>query len=112
MDTTRVGVEQDTMAAASVPAPREHNSFVRAREVAPGVTLLPQSIVNLYFIGPHNAANRSWVLVDAGLPYSANQIERAAFQRFGSGSRPAAIVLTHGHFDHVGGLPELADRWN
>ncbi|HTN62356.1 MAG TPA: MBL fold metallo-hydrolase [Devosia sp.] len=27
---------------------------------------------------------------------------------FGEGARPAAIIQTHGHFDHVGTLEELS----
>src|SRR5690606_10707478 len=36
----------------------------------------------------------------------------AVERRFGKGSRPTAIIMTHGHFDHVGALEDLARRWN
>ena len=69
-------------------------------------------MVNLYFVGPPDAGDRQWVLVDAGMPGSADQIIRAAEARFGHGSRPSAIILTHGHFDHVGAVETLARRWD
>jgi glyoxylase-like metal-dependent hydrolase (beta-lactamase superfamily II) len=78
-----------------------------ARDVA-GVQL---SMVNVYFIGPPKAGDRGWVLVDAGMPTSEHAIVREAERRFGS-SRPAAIILTHGHFDHVGSAQALSDLWD
>ena len=41
----------------------------------------------------------------------AGLIEGAAKDRFGEGSRPACILLTHGHIDHIGALETLADQW-
>ena len=45
-------------------------------------------------------------------PGMTGRIESAARERFGEGARPAAIVLTHGHFDHVGCLEKLAEKWD
>ncbi|MBA3438252.1 MAG: MBL fold metallo-hydrolase [Pyrinomonadaceae bacterium] len=69
-------------------------------------------IVNVLFVGQPNAGDSSWVLVDAGLYGSANRIKHAAEERYGPGARPQAIILTHGHFDHVGALEELATGWD
>ena len=80
--------------------------------IARGLGFLHMAVVNCYFSGRRSAGDRGWVLVDAGLPGFGRTIARAAARRFGRGARPRAIVLTHGHFDHVGSLGKLAERWD
>jgi glyoxylase-like metal-dependent hydrolase (beta-lactamase superfamily II) len=76
-------------------------------QIAEGVFGLRLLFVNVF--GVMNAG-QSWVLVDAGLPFSAGRIERWAEATFGG--PPRAILLTHGHFDHVSAAKELADKWD
>ncbi len=80
--------------------------------VAPDLACLRTGIVNVYLYGRPGVPSGSWVLIDAGLPGSASKIVRAAQERIGPWARPAAIILTHGHFDHVGAVRSLADRWD
>jgi glyoxylase-like metal-dependent hydrolase (beta-lactamase superfamily II) len=77
-------------------------------EVAPGVAFMRCAMVNVAAIGDRSG----WVLIDTGLPGYADTICTAAAQRFGGDARPASIFLTHGHFDHVGSLETLLERWD
>jgi glyoxylase-like metal-dependent hydrolase (beta-lactamase superfamily II) len=78
--------------------------------VAPGVWRMKDIFVNVFMI--QNREGTNWVLVDTGLKTSATKIKKMAEEIFGSvGSRPEAIVMTHGHFDHRGSLLQLADEW-
>ena len=81
-------------------------------EIADGVTYMQTQIVNLFMVKEPNAANNSWVLVDTGMPGNAGRIKQAAAERFGKNSRPSTIILTHGHFDHVGTVKKLANEWD
>lgn len=80
-----------------------------------GIEILPDlfchtiQIVNISLVG--YPESDEFVLVDAGMPKSANEIISVIEARFGANSRPKAIILTHGHFDHVGGLIELVKHW-
>jgi glyoxylase-like metal-dependent hydrolase (beta-lactamase superfamily II) len=75
------------------------------------VHYLTTQIVNVCFYGLPGSQN-DWVLIDAGMPRSADEILQACEKLFGEDNPPKAIILTHGHFDHVGALVELVERWN
>ncbi len=75
--------------------------------IAPNLIGLRIAFVNVFGV---THPDGSWTLIDAGLPLSASRIRNWAEEKFGR--PPNAIVLTHGHFDHVSAARELADEWD
>jgi glyoxylase-like metal-dependent hydrolase (beta-lactamase superfamily II) len=88
--------------------PVSEKDVVPLDQVANDVVGLRIGMVNVFAV----LSSAGWVLVDAGLPLSADRIRRWTTVHFGENARPQSIILTHGHFDHVGGLKELADTWD
>jgi glyoxylase-like metal-dependent hydrolase (beta-lactamase superfamily II) len=88
----------------------QKNVYTGFFSVAPGVWGMKDVFVNIYMI--LNPFDGNWVLVDAGLKWSAPKIKRMAKQLFGEDGAPSSIILTHGHFDHVGSVERLAENWN
>lgn len=96
----------------------EDYKFIPATSVGNGVgiDILPDlyqytiQIVNIVLYGEPQM--KDFVLIDAGMPKSADEIISVVEERYGSKSRPKAIILTHGHFDHVGGIIELIEMWD
>ena len=80
----------------------------KLREAAPGVSYYTNQIVNLVFISV--PGTNDWVLVDAGMPHSGEEILKVARKQFNN-IPPLAILLTHGHFDHVGSIVHLLGEW-
>jgi len=76
---------------------------------APDCHRLRTLMVNVYFVGGSPGRGAPWVLVDTGLPGHTRAIRQAAAHLFGR--PPVAILLTHGHFDHVGNVKALAAGW-
>jgi len=77
-------------------------------EVAPNVAVMRCGMVNVTAVGD----STRWVLIDAGLSGYGPALRAAAETRFGTRHAPEAILLTHGHFDHVGGLHDLLAEWD
>ncbi len=81
---------------------------VPIRSIAPGLSGLRIAFVNIFGV---THPDGSWTLIDAALPHTLDRIRSWADKTYG-GIPPNSIVLTHGHFDHVGDVEELADLWD
>ena len=82
----------------------------KLQQVRPDVFFFTKQIVNVIFIG--KPVNGPWVLIDAGMPHSGEKILEVARELFPQQPVPEAIILTHGHFDHVGGITRLLKEWS
>jgi glyoxylase-like metal-dependent hydrolase (beta-lactamase superfamily II) len=77
--------------------------------VAPGVFRLRTLIANVFFVSESGTDQGPWALVDAGMRGYQRAILRAGAAIFGR-ELPSRILLTHGHFDHVGSLRALLEK--
>ena len=84
----------------------------RPKEIAAGVYCLVTgkgiTESNVYFV----QSGSSWVLIDAAWPHRGRLIKETAESLFGANTRPAAMLLTHIHPDHMGSARELAQLWS
>jgi glyoxylase-like metal-dependent hydrolase (beta-lactamase superfamily II) len=78
------------------------------RDVAPGVHRLEHAHTNLYLV----QTDGRLLLVDTGLPRSYGPLLDAIDDLGHTPRDITAVVLTHGHFDHVGTARRLATRWD
>ena len=83
---------------------RSQNSYTAAEDII-GLKIL---FVNIFFVG----TKEKWFLVDAGLPGFSGRLIKTAEALFGIDNPPEFIFLTHGHFDHVGALELLLQKWD
>ncbi|MBM7599495.1 glyoxylase-like metal-dependent hydrolase (beta-lactamase superfamily II) [Virgibacillus halotolerans] len=80
------------------------------QEVLPDLYCYTNQIVNVCLVGDPEKTDE-WVLIDTGMPESVNSIIKVVEDRFGENSKPKAIIQTHGHFDHVGSVVDLVEKW-
>jgi glyoxylase-like metal-dependent hydrolase (beta-lactamase superfamily II) len=83
-----------------------------SQEVSADILVLQFTIVTACLVGKPSSQKGEFVLVDTGLENSDEFILESVEKRFGKKSRPQAIILTHGHFDHVGSVIKLSELWD
>jgi len=81
--------------------------MVFQRDVAPGIHRLEHAYTNQYLVEDVDRL----VIVDAGLPRSYGPLVDAIHHLGHDVDAVSALIVTHGHFDHVGTARRLAKQW-
>ncbi|MFP5078043.1 MBL fold metallo-hydrolase [Rhizobium sp. YIM 134829] len=102
--TTQLGLSEEARAPLTDPGDG-------TQAVLPELAMRTLSIVNVFLYGNPSTDGR-FVLIDTGLPTSADTIRDCVERRFGRDARPEAIIMTHAHFDHAGSVESLSRGWD
>jgi glyoxylase-like metal-dependent hydrolase (beta-lactamase superfamily II) len=89
-------------AQRSVPAP----VITELPEI--GITVISKWLYNCYVI--HDGGNGQPFVVDLGMPSQIPFVAKVLSDRGSDLTELGAAIATHGHADHVGGLPTLRDQ--
>lgn len=79
----------------------------KTNQIRPNIFILDFKIAQAFIITFEN----NWILVDTGLESSGKYIIKKANKLF-NGKPPKCIILTHGHFDHIGSIKQLIEKWD
>ncbi|MEN8700504.1 MBL fold metallo-hydrolase [Bacillus infantis] len=90
----------------------QQKTYVERHSIAENVYVYRTAIANIAFITGLGPKGKDWILIDAGIPLSGGFIIRFAEKMFGRESRPLAVMMTHAHFDHIGGLKAILSKWD
>ena len=55
--------------------------------------------------------DEGWLLIDCGFPIRP-ELVCVAIEKVTVGRGPSILILTHGHFDHVGCMEAVSKTWN
>lgn len=80
--------------------------FTAVDYVTPDLYRLRTLFANLYLY----KTSENFVVVDAGLPGFGGKVI-GTIEDLCDAGKPDAVILTHGHFDHIGALKKICRRW-
>lgn len=109
MSTTTTGLFY-TRTTSSTPVRATLLHARGPRRVAANLYGLRTAMVNAFFYGDP-ADPSEWMLIDGGMPGFSGAVISAAERLFGKNNPPSGIILTHGHFDHIGAVGPILRRW-
>lgn len=91
---------------------RFSKNTANAKQVTEEIVLLNLAVVNAFLIGDPLSDGKEFILVDTGLENSYSFIIESVDKYYGKDMKPKGIVITHGHYEHIGSAIKLSEYWD
>ncbi|TSB47333.1 MBL fold metallo-hydrolase [Alkalicoccobacillus porphyridii] len=101
-------IQQNKAPRPTLPLSSAHDGLFL--KLTDDIYCFTDKIVNIFVVG-HPGQSEEWFLVDCGISRTSSHFLSTLSEQFGDVYPPKRIILTHGHFDHVGAAYELAAHW-